>query len=262
MGTMTCVMTSPMIIDRTLEPLARPPLRLALAQARVPPTPALESLETISQIAQRLPDWELRSRHTTRETQLVVNNDGVHENVGAPETVSVLHAPDEGLRAALSASSVAVECDRYTAWPRMHNAITAVFSACAEHITGTCDRFGVRYVNELTDERASGDPAGLTQLLNEALIATPVALDRPVVRSVQELRVAEDGGEFVLRHGLIRPCTYLLDMDRFTAQSQPFDADALAEQADQFHRRIENVFAWALHDDYLAELATPESTHG
>jgi uncharacterized protein (TIGR04255 family) len=255
-------MTSPVIIDRRLEPLARSPLRLALTQARVTPTPALESLETIAEIAQRLPDWELRTRHTTRETQVVVDNDGVREYVGAPETVSVLHAADEGLRAALSASSVAVECDRYTAWTRMHDAITAVFSACAEHITGTCDRFGVRYVNEINDDRAGGDPTGLAQLLTEALIATPFALDRPVLGSVQELRVAEDSGEFVLRHGLIRPGAYLLDMDRFTAQPQTFDPDALAEQADRFHRRIENVFAWALHADYLAELATPGATHG
>jgi uncharacterized protein (TIGR04255 family) len=254
-------MTSPAITDRTLEPLARSPLRLALAQARLNPTPALEHLDTVAQIVDSLSGWELQTRHTTRETQVIVNDKGVHESIGPPETVSVLRAADdEGLRAALSASSVAVECDRYTAWPRMHVAITDVFAACAAHIPGDCQRFGVRYVNEITDPRAGGDPAGLGQLLTPALIATPAALDRRVHGSLQELRVAEDPGELVLRHGLIRPDTYLLDLDRFSSAAQPFDAARLAALAEQFHRRIENVFAWALHEDYLTELSQPEGS--
>jgi uncharacterized protein (TIGR04255 family) len=259
MGIMTWVMTSPAIIDRTLEPLARSPLRLALAQARLLPTPALEHLDTVAQIVDSLPGWELQTRHTTRETQVIVNERGVHESIGPPETVSVLHAAgDEGLRAALSASSVAVECDRYTAWPRMHTAISDVFAACAPHISGDWQRIGVRYVNEITDPRAGGDPAGLAQLLTPALIATPSALDRRVLGSVQELRVAEDPGELVLRHGLIRTGTYLLDLDRFSTDAQSFDAATLAALAEQFHRRIENVFAWALHEDYLTELSQPQ----
>ena len=252
---MTRVMTLDIVTDRSLAPLARSPLRLALTQARVTPTPALESLEVIGRIAEALPGWALRSRHTSREAQVIVSNEGIHESVGAAETVSVLQAAgDEGLRAAVSPSSVAVEYDRYTAWPRLHAAITAVFSACAQHISGTCERFGVRYVNEIEDERASGEPGQLAQLLTAALVAPITALDRRVIGSQQELRVAEDNGEFVLRHGLRRAGVYLLDLDHFTAEPQPFVPEALAALADGYHRRIENVFVWALHPDYLAEL--------
>jgi hypothetical protein len=86
------------------------------------------------------------------------------------------------------------------------------------------------------------------------LVAAPVELGRPVIGSLQELRLAEDAGELAIRHGLVRPSVYLLDLDRFTAEPQAFAADALAALADTFHQRIEDVFIWAMHPEYLAEL--------
>jgi uncharacterized protein (TIGR04255 family) len=222
----------------------------------------MESLETIARVVEALPDWELQSRQMSQETQVIINNDGVQQNKGAAETVSVLHAVgDEGLRAAISPSSVAVECDRYTAWPRMHSAITDVFEACTPYITGACKRFGVRYINEIRDERADGDPGRLRQLLVGALLGPAVALDRVVLGSMQELRVAEDDGELALRHGLVRPGAYLLDLDRYSQSARPFAAAELAGLADRFHERIESVFVWALHPDYLTELQQPEESN-
>ena len=238
-----------------LRPLAKPPLRLALAQARVAPTPAFEDLATIGEVVDALPGWELLTRHAARETRVVVGKEGIHETAGAVETVSVLRAVgDDGMRAAISPTSVAVECDRYTEWARMRAAIANLFSACAAHVRGECERFGMRYVNEFEDARADGDAAGLQQLFNTALIAAPVELGRPLIGSLQELRLGEDAGELVIRHGLAGPGVYLLDLDRFTTQAQPFAAHTLAALADTFHRRIEEILLWAVHPDYLAEL--------
>jgi len=171
------------------------------------------------------------------------------------ETVTVLRYAEGGLRAAVSATSVSVESDVYQRWDDFRAAISQVFAGFEDVFSpAVCERLGVRYVNELSDGRAGGDPSRLAELLNAALIAPALALGSLVLSSQSELRVAEGDGEFVLRHGLIRPGGYLLDFDCFTARAQQFATDALVSQTDRFHGRIESVFAWSLNPSYLAEL--------
>ena len=255
---MTSVMTS-RIEDRVVGRLPRSPLRLAIAQARLAPRPVLEELRAVGAIAEQIAGWTLYARHLSKETQVVVSQGGIHENARPPETVSVLRSTaHQGLRAAISPTSVAVECDRYTEWPVMRDAISAVFTAVAAVAGGECERFGVRYVNEIEDARAGGDPAGLAELLAEPLVATVMAIDRPLLMSLQELRFADEQGQLVLRHGLREPGVYTLDLDYFTERSSPFDPEALVGLAEEYHRRIENVFAWSLQDRFLEQLRDGE----
>jgi len=241
--------------DRTIGRLQRSPLRLAIAQARMSPRPALEDLQTVGAIAERLDGWKLLGRHVSQETQVLVNHAGIRESARPAETVSVLESTARaGLRAAISPTSVAVECDRYTEWPDMREAITVVFTAVAEAVGGDRDRFGVRYVNEIDDERAAGDPRQLAALLAEPLLGAALAVGRPLLMSLQELRFADKHGQLVVRHGLRQPGIYMLDLDYFTDQPGPFDPDALTTLAEEYHRRIESVFAWSLQDEFLEEL--------
>lgn len=253
---MTSTMTSQGVADGTVPVMERPPLRLALVQARIPTTTAVEDIDRVNALADSLGGWRLANRQTSRETNVLITPEGIQEQERrAPETVSVLASADGGIRAALSASSVSVECSVYTEWARFCEAVAAVFAAFQRSIEPErCDRFGVRYVNELRDQRAEGDPASLSMLLNPALTATAVALGSVVLGSQAETRVAHGDGEFVLRHGLQSPGAYLLDFDCFTVRPRPFEADALVALAESFHARIEAVFAWSLSDDYLAEL--------
>jgi uncharacterized protein (TIGR04255 family) len=150
----------------------------------------------------------------------------------------------------------------YQRWDDFRAAISQVFAGFEKVFApSSCDRLGVRYINELSDGRASGDPARLAELLNPALIAPAVSLGSLVLGSLAELRVAEGDAEFVLRHGLVRPGGYLLDFDCFTPRAQPFATDALVSQTDRFHARIESVFIWSLDAAYLAELQGGEKAN-
>jgi uncharacterized protein (TIGR04255 family) len=113
---------------------------------------------------------------------------------------------------------------------------------------------GLRYVNEITDERLRHD-AGISQPLRQELVS-PVGteLGSDLLGSLCELRLREALGTLVLRHGLIRPDSYLLDFDYFTEEGGVFDAEGIAKNVEGFHDLIEPLFVWCLSDGYLAEL--------
>jgi uncharacterized protein (TIGR04255 family) len=255
-GIMTSVMTVTRVEARNVGPLASSPLRLAIVQARTTPVLAFEQPAEVQRLADVLAGrWTVTDRQANREIAYSLGPAGVNRQAGPPETVWVLSATDGATRAALSASSVTVECDRYEAWERFHAAIRDIFDTVARTFApAQCTRLGVRYINELNVGRAGSDPTALAELVNPALIAPVMALGRPLLGSLAELRVAEDdGAEFVVRHGLTAG-DYLLDLDAYREQAEAFDAAALAERADRFHARIGAVFAWALTDRYLDEL--------
>jgi uncharacterized protein (TIGR04255 family) len=254
---MTAVMTFAPVEPRELGRLASSPLRLALFQARTTPVLAFEQPAEVQRLVDALDGrWTVSDRQANREVSVQVGPAGVQQHAGVPESVWVLTAEDGHTRAAVSASSVAVESDSYAQWEDFHAAAGDLFAAVQRVAApARCTRLGLRYINELRDERADGDPQRLAELINPALIAPALALARPLAGSQAELRVTEDDdGVFGLRHGLVQPGVYLLDLDAYREQPEPFDASALLARAERFHARIESVFAWALTDGYLREL--------
>jgi uncharacterized protein (TIGR04255 family) len=252
---MTLVMTR--LVEATeLGPLERAPLRLALVQARTAPVLAMERPQTIERLATTLDGWDLIDHQTNVELAVKLSPQGVEQQQGRPETVWVLTSSGDQFRAVVSASSVSVECEHYSLWPAFQEAVGQLFAAVAEVAAPSrCTRLGVRYVNELRDDaRLTGDPARMTELVSEELLAVAVALGRPVAGSSAELRVEEEWGTLALRHGLIEPGRFLLDLDAYNEQAQPFDAARMLGQAGLFHARIESVFAWAITPTYLEEL--------
>lgn len=249
-------MTFHPVEDREVGELAAAPLRLALVQARTVPMLAVERAEEVERLVAALDGWTVTDRQANRELAIQVGPGGVQQHAGAPETVWVLTAPDGRTRAAVSTTSVALESDRYARWEGFRDALGALLDAVrAVFNPARCTRLGARYVNELHDERASGDPDLLAGLLTTELIAPALSLGRPLVSSLGELRVAEDDDVvFALRHGLVAPGTYLLDFDVYREVNEDFDSAALVQRAERFHARIESVFGWALNDDYLEEL--------
>jgi len=254
---MTSVMTRS-VIARELAPLPRAPLKLALVQARTAPTLALEQTETVARLVEAI-GWELVDRQSNVELSVRLGPGGIEQQGGPPQTVWVLAGPSGQLRAVLSQSSVAVECGAYSQWADFRAGLASVLGAVAEVAApGRLNRFGVRYVNELVDERLSGeDPGGLTQILAEELVSVAAALETPVISSLSELRVREPFGQLAIRHGMTAPGRYLLDFDAYNETTSPFDVERLMEAADAFHARIEAVFAWCLQPDYLEYLSEP-----
>lgn len=254
---MTYVMTLDPIRPRTVGTLAVSPLRLALLQVRTTPVLALERPEAVEQVVGALGGgWTLTDRQANREVAVQVGPEGVRQQAGSPETVWVLSSESGNTRAALSASSVAVETESYERWDVFGQAIGEVLNAVSATLAPKrCVRLGMRYINELDVSRADADPHRLAEQVNPALVAPAIALDRPVASSFTELRTVEDDGAvFALRHGLVNTNTYLLDFDAYREGPEDFDPAELTNRAEGFHGRIESVFAWALTDDYLHEL--------
>ncbi len=249
-------MTFEPVEPRVVGRLASAPLKLAIVQARTTPVLALEQAPEVQRLLARLGEqWTLTDRQINRELSVQLGPAGFQQQAAAPETVWILTAPDGRTRAVVSSRSVAAECDRYTEWSEFRTTIREVFEAVEETFApARCDRFGVRYVNELQDDRLSSNANQITEILNVALMAPALALRRPVVGSLAELRTAEDDNIFALRHGLTQIGTYLLDFDAYREIPQPFTTGELTDLADRFHALIESVFAWSLTEAYLEEL--------
>ncbi len=258
---MTGVMTFDRVEERGVGRLKDPPLRLALVQARTTPVLALERVETVERLVAELGDrWILADRQSAQQIAVQLGPEGVQQQATPQESVWILTA--EGVRAAVSASSVTVESSSYPEWEEFRGSIEEVLAAVHKTLApARCVRLGMRYVNELDVKLADADPAKLARQLNVALLAPALSLDRKVLGSLAELRVAEtDGAVFVLRHGLVSPATYLLDYDAYREASDEFDPLDMIARADRFHQRIESVFAWSLNETYLDDLREEGNT--
>src|SRR4051812_37555291 len=118
---MTFVMTADRVQAREVGQLADAPLRLALVQARTPPVLAFEQPGEVQRVLDALGGgWTVADRQSNREVAVQVGPGGVQQQTGVAETVWILAAPDGRTRAALSATSVTLESDRYEAWPTFH----------------------------------------------------------------------------------------------------------------------------------------------
>jgi uncharacterized protein (TIGR04255 family) len=258
-------MTFPRVEARRVGALEDAPLRAVLVQAKTPPVLALERAETVEQLVVNLAGrWTLTDRQRSQHVAVTVGPSGVRREEAPSEPVWILTSADGGTRAIVSPSSVSVESNSYSEWVTFRERIVEVFAAVQRTAEPpSCTRLGVRYVNEVDVADAGGDTERLAQRINPVLLAPAIALDRRLVGSQAELRVADgDDAEFALRHGLVTPDTYLLDFDAYRAAEVSFDASALVEQAEAFHARIESVFAWSLSDAYLEQLSGSDAGGG
>jgi uncharacterized protein (TIGR04255 family) len=162
---------------------------------------------------------------------------------------------------ALSSSSLGFEASRYRSFPdfaeefqRVLAALTDVFSP----ITQT--RFGMRYVNEISDQRL--EEGRFSDILQPALVQ-PIGseLGRDLVSSLSELRFRQPDGLFVLRHGVVEKGTYLLDFDYFVDDERPFDEASILELAANYHSVTESLFVWSLAPAFLEELRSRTGDH-
>jgi uncharacterized protein (TIGR04255 family) len=234
------------------------PLKVALAQVRFAPVYAVEKRERVSDFQERLP-----AGYVAREAQVaqtVTIQFGPSQSHAAPpslapETVWPFEDRKRGWSVSLSSSSLALEAGRYDDFDDFLAEFRTVLAALAGAFQPQeCRRLGLRYVNEITDERLRGE-RGLMELLRAELVS-PIGTDlgSDVAGSLCELRFREALGTLVLRHGLIRPDTYLLDFDYFKEEEEVFSDEGTVTTLERFHDVIEPLFVWSLSDSYLNEL--------
>jgi len=176
---------------------------------------------------------------------------------GSAETIWRFRDSETGYLVALSSASLGFEASQYrdfahfsAEFSRVLSVLKAIFSP--SHRT----RLGVRYVNEIEDDRLT-QPSGLPLLITEHLVrplGTELGFD--VQSTLSDLRFIQPDGNFVLRHGLVRDNTYLLDFDYFKEEEVPFDPQDVRTLATSYHDTVEAVFVWSVTKEYLEELGT------
>lgn len=242
--------------DTKLKHLENAPLKVALAQVRFAPVHAVEKPERVADFQKLLAESYVgRASQFLQTVTIQFGPAPAAPAAPAPETVWPFQDSERDWSVSLSSSSLALEAGTYDDFEAFLAEFSAVLSALTETFhPRQCTRLGLRYVNEITDGRLQQD-RGLERFLRAELIA-PIGteLGSDVLGSLCEVRFNEALGTLVLRHGLIRPNTYLLDFDYFREHADPFNDELITKTVENFHDLIEPLFVWCLSETYLTEL--------
>jgi uncharacterized protein (TIGR04255 family) len=215
--------------------LARAPLASVVCQARFGYVIALDTEEgqnaLLARLQQRLPDYPL-FRRVAQQTVLL-SPQGIEP---ADQRVSSFEfSSDDGAwTVGVSPDSVSLQTRRYEDFRDFQIRWSAVADAIRQTLKPSLQtRFGLRYTDELT--APSGDtPARWAELLKSQFYGLGVSSRwrNRVKESFQQWVLELDDGQCTLRHGFLptlfegRTSFYLLDIDCFVEESQPFDVDA------------------------------------
>ncbi len=242
----------------TLSHLEFAPLKVAVAQVRYSPVHAIGNRDLVSAFESQLDPRYIPGTPEVAQTFTVQIGPGPGPSsaasAAATDTVWPFKDDERGYAVSLGHASLAVEADSsYLDFPQFLEEFRTAVTACAEVFQPKREtRLGLRYINEIHDDRLRGD---IRTIINPKLVL-PVgtAVQDGLLRSFGELRVKEPLGTFVIRHGLVEDASYLLDFDYFSVTERAFLPTDLIATIEGFHELIEPFFVWTLTKTYLAEL--------
>jgi uncharacterized protein (TIGR04255 family) len=165
----------------------------------------------------------------------------------------------------LARDFVSLETTAYEQFERFKERLQEVLGAVEALGVKARERLGLRYVDEIRHPGAV-TPADWREYLNEKLLGMVGGeeLGDDVIHTIQEIRLREDDGTLVIRHGYIgREPTdgnpfYLLDTDYYDDRPQRFDVPQIMEQLDTYHETIHNIFEESITDRLREHLGVKE----
>ena len=250
-------------------PLPRTPLARVIAQARFPPILAI-----------RDPDKVAVFQEAIRETYPNLSQDQVHSiKLTGDEAPSVRQGliwrladreKDTRWRVSLGVDFVALETSSYDSRAGFLDRLHAIVSAVEQAFKpASASRLGLRYVDRLTDE-AVGRVDELIRAEILGIIRPPgnphPALGESVIHLMTEAQfLAQDGACVQGRWGqLPANATYdpdalepvatpswVLDLDMFTTESQPFASEELLTTATGFAKCLYWLFRQMVTEEFL-----------
>lgn len=243
-------------------PLSDAPLVRVIAQVRFPLIAAIEGRELVApfQEAIRKAYPVLRPEQSRN---VVFGPNGVMDT--RSNTLWRFHHPDSAWRLTLAPDFIALETTDYTSRDDFMERLRVVLSALKERIDPqVVDRIGVRYVDRISGENLD-DLDALIRPQVSGILSTPL---RELVRhaiSENVFDLPDGAGRVTARWGLmpakgtvdpaaVEPIdeeSWLLDIDAFQAEEQPFDIEAVVGQARAFAERIYTIFRWTVTDEFL-----------
>jgi uncharacterized protein (TIGR04255 family) len=248
----------------SLEHLDSAPLKLALVQARYRPVLAVEQPQRAAEFHEQLGPYEFLGREVTQSIRVFVGDTEVEQSIQQmPETVWRFRHPEREWTVALTSTSIGFEAAVYHDFDDFASEFERVLAAFSEVFdVSLLTRYGMRYINEIVDDRLEDQQESLPYFLNPRLIEPVHTLNSRVISTLSDYRFDEADGTLVLRHGLVATHTYLLDFDYFRERETDFDHAAIMGLTTSYHDVIERLFVWCLGQHYLMELRTGERGNG
>jgi uncharacterized protein (TIGR04255 family) len=237
------------------------PLTLAVAQIRFRTVLSIEQADRVASFQSALGErYEFIDRQTTQTIRVMFGDKSIDSpQTPAPETVWRFRELANNWIVSLSSSSVALEAQEYKDFESFSTEFMQLVGLLsAEFGPKTQTRIGLRYVNELVDERLrDGD---FEAVLNGRLLGPIVGdLRGDLLSSLSDLRFQQADGVLAIRHGLVREETYLLDLDYFLEEDMDFALGDIHERLNGYHQLIESLFVWALNPGYLDSIGGGEN---
>lgn len=173
----------------------------------------------------------------------------------------------DGWQVVLAPDFVAISTTRYTSRRDLIERFATVVETAQQRLgVRFCERLGVRYVDRITDTRLLDQLSGL--LRPEVLGAVGVDLGEPGAVQVHAFADSTyrlpEATEVHARWGLLpagatfdpsieaadEP-SWVLDVDAYSIDQQPFEPPALTARAEALCGRVYQLFRWAVQDEFL-----------
>lgn len=262
MGTMVNVPFGPPVPEVALP---RAPVVFVVAQARFERVASISSESFIGEFQEAI-RGVYPVMHREQQTGVLIGPGGPIAQAESSTAWRFDERP-ERWQVTLAPDFVALSTTRYTRRRDLVDRLRAVVAAAQDHLhVRFCDRLGVRYVDRVTDDALLGR---LSELVRPEVLAT-TGVD-PGEAGVQQGHTFTDstyhlpeGADLHARWGLLPPQTtfdpsvepsearsWVLDLDVYTTQQEPFDPDALAARSEAQCERVYRFFRWAVTSEFL-----------
>ena len=196
-------------------------------------------------------------------SSLVLGSQGVMD--ARSNTTWRFHEVDGAWSVALAPDFLALETRKYTNREDFVERLRHMLQALKENVSPeVVDRLGIRYIDRVSGENLQ-DLQELVRPEVAGILGTPLAEDVHHAIAEHVFSLPGEAGQVTARWGLlpaqvtVDPAvvdvldepSWLLDIDAFRAETQPFDVDEIANQAKRFAERIYSIFRWAVTDEFL-----------
>ncbi len=247
-------------------PLPQAPLVFVVAQVRFERLASISSEEFIAGFQEAIRGIYPVMRRE-QHAGILIGPDGP---VAQGETTTTWRFDErpEHWEVTLAPDFVSLSANTYTSREDFVGRLQALVDAAQQQFRlRFCDRLGIRYVDRVTDEALLGRMA---ELIRPEVLGTggidlgEAGVERVHTFSDSTYRTPE-ASELHARWGVlpgmatfdpaIEPAdvpSWVLDLDAYTLQQEPFDPAALTARAHALCERIYRFFRWAVNDEFLA----------
>lgn len=242
---------------------ANNPLQTVVWQLRFPPVWAVDEPAFAARLQKALGDEYPRAEPRAGQINIQVG-EGVAAGPGEPAPWIFRDDTGEWV-VAVQRGFLSLETTNYTRFEDLEGRLTRLLVAAEDELgLRYVSRLGLRYVDRIRHEELQS-PADSTRFLNPELLGLVAGREIApyVLDAMQQIRLALAQGQLIVRHGYLGEVDpegpfYLIDIDAFNAEEQPYDRHGCLDATRAFKRHCWNFFRQSISEE-LAVYLEPRS---